>query len=81
MTRTREVMEQRRKDAEERQATYRALTPEQRLEKLDRLGHVATKERAKIHALIELQKENALKEAAKKAKKAEAPKEAKKAKS
>ena len=76
MTRTRVVMEQRRKDAEERQKAYQALTPQQRLEKLDRHGHVASKERAKILALIELQKANVLKAAEKKV-----VKEAKKVKS
>lgn len=47
------VKAQRRAAAEERDKAYRVLTPQQRLEKLDKYGHRALKERAKINALIE----------------------------
>lgn len=42
------VKEARRKDAEARQAKYNALTPKQKLDKLDRGLFFAAKERAKI---------------------------------
>jgi hypothetical protein len=44
--------EVRRKAAEERNEAYNKLTPKQKIERLDRYMHVATKERAKIAKLI-----------------------------
>lgn len=40
--------EQRRTAAEERQAAWAALSPKEQLKELDRRGHKATKQRAKI---------------------------------
>lgn len=50
------VTEMRRKDAEARDAKYHALTPQQKLERLDRHMFVAKKERAKIQKLIPVNK-------------------------
>lgn len=48
----REKKEQARKQAQERQAAYDALTVEQKLAKLDAGGFVATKQRAKLTAAL-----------------------------
>ena len=40
--------EPKRMEAEKRQAKYESLTTEQKLAKLDKAGHVAKKERAKL---------------------------------
>lgn len=46
------VMEQRRADAEARQAEYNKLTPQQKLARLDKLRLSASKERAKLSKKI-----------------------------
>lgn len=43
-----EVQEQRRKDAEARQAAYDKLTPQQKLANLDKYKFLAKRERARI---------------------------------
>lgn len=43
-----QVQEQRRKDAETRQAVYDKLTPQQKLANLDKYKFAATRERARI---------------------------------
>jgi hypothetical protein len=47
-----ETQKIRRQTAEERNAKYRALSPTQRLERLDQAGLTAKKEREKIAALL-----------------------------
>ena len=42
------VMEVRRKDAEERQKLYEALSPQQKIAKLDKEGHRAERQRKRI---------------------------------
>jgi hypothetical protein len=46
------VMAQRRADAEARQAAYQKLTPQERLDRLNRANHRAVKERAKLATQI-----------------------------
>ena len=47
------LKEERKKVADERDKLYHALTPQQRLEKLDKYNYRALKERAKLKGLIE----------------------------
>ena len=47
------LKEERKKVADERDKLYHALTPQQRLEKLDKYNYRALKERVKLKGLIE----------------------------
>lgn len=47
-----QVMKERRESAEKRNAVTAAMSPQERLKQLDKNGHTAEKERARLQSLI-----------------------------